>query len=765
MPFCREKDMRRDVSIAAIVAAMIMPAGTIEIAHAQAAPTVPPTAAQAPQGTEPSDQQTQPSSPQTQQPANGVEDVVVTAQRREESAQSVPISVAAFSSDTLNRRGAASIADLPTLVAGVTLQATGSSQPIFLRGVGNSGLGTGGAAVLTFIDGIYQPFNQGSTVFNNLTSIEVDKGPQGTLFGRNATGGIVQITTRKPGFEPTASVSLSYANYDTFTGQGYASTGLTSAIATDLAVYFQNQQDGWGTNLATGKDVFKSRDFAIRNRTLFNLSENTTAQLFLDYRTSRGSIGSSSGSSIPGGGQLFNYLVGQSFPVPLYDVATDVEPAFRTREGGAALKVETDFGPFRGLSITSYRKNHVELEIDYDGTLINFFEIRRRDTSNAFTQELQLLSPDTSPIKYVVGAFYYHLGSTLKPFGFYGAGATAVFGAPPGQNLGIYADSRVSSYAVFGQATATILPETRLTLGARYTIDKTSIDGFTRVGPTLIPGSSGTASTTTKRPTFRVILEHSFSKDILAYASFNTGYNAGGFNLVSPAGFANASAAAIRPETIKAYEVGVKSEVLDHKLRVNGAVFHYDYSNLQQQIFSNGGVFTVNAAAARITGVDLDLQARPVHNLTLSGGMEYLDSKFTSYPGAAIYTLLPNRLLSTSAGDVAGNRTPNAPKFSYNLASTLTIPSRIGTFATTANAAYTGAFFGDASNHFREPGHWLVNLTQSLTLPDSKTEVSVWAKNVTNRYYDVSLTFLDLVGAIGAPGAPRTFGGTVTRRF
>jgi iron complex outermembrane receptor protein len=185
-----------------------------------------------------------------------LDEIVVTAQRRSEFAQDVPIAVTAYSANDLRHVGAVLSDDLPFMVPGLQMEPVGAFQPITVRGVGNNGTG---AAVLTFIDGVYYPFQTGSLAFNNVVDVEVDKGPQGTLFGRNSTGGVVQVTTKNPVQSPTADISVGYGNYDTRTLSLYASGGVAPKLAGDIAAYFADQRDGWGTNLNTGADALRLR--------------------------------------------------------------------------------------------------------------------------------------------------------------------------------------------------------------------------------------------------------------------------------------------------------------------------------------------------------------------------------------------------------------------------------------------------------------------------------------------------------------------------
>jgi iron complex outermembrane recepter protein len=697
------------------------------------------------------------------QSAAGLQEVVVTAQRRAESGQSVPISIAAFDAPQLQAAGATGTGDLSLLVPGLTLQRSGSAEQIFIRGLGNAA----GTAVPIFVDGVYQAYPAANFAFNNIANMEVDKGPQGTLFGRNSTGGVVQITTKTPSSTPSADIDLSYANYDTVTASLYGTAGLAPGIASDIAFYYNDQADGWGKNLATGTDVYKNADLALRSKTRWDISDSASATLTLDYMSTRGSVGTDIQLQAAGGpGFLFNEVTGQKFTIPgRFNVDSNFPPSYNDKQGGVALRLEDDLGFARGVSITSWQRDRPILNIDYDGTPIPFFNLVRRDSQSSTTQELQLLSPVSSSIGWVVGAFYLNTNSDMNPFSFGGLGGNLAFGAPPGEAFNIVAHELLSSYSVYGQTNFQILPGTRLTLGARINSDHASISGNTEAAGVVTPGSSGEASDTYQRPTFKASIDHDFSKSVLTYFSYNKGYNSGGFNEVSPAGFAPSNISAVKPEIVDAYELGTKTEWLDNRLRANAAAFWYKYQNMQQEVYSNGGLETLNAAAARIRGVDLDLQARPIPELTLTLGAEYLDSKYTRYPNAPIYAFEPSGALVTTEGDVSGRSTVSAPKTSGNASIIYDASTGVGDFVSAVAVTYSGAWFGDISNTLREPAHALVNVSETWNLRTGKDSISVWCKNCGDTYYDVGLNVLSPVGSVGNPGAPRTIGVTYHRSF
>lgn len=697
---------------------------------------------------------------------NALQEITITAQRRAQSSQDVPIAVTAFSTEELKAIGATSTGDLPQMVPGLQLAPTAASTPIFLRGVGNDNNSNVGSAVLIFIDGVYYPYQQGDLPFSNVESVEVDKGPQGTLFGRNATGGVIQITTQAPQFTPSGNVEVGYGNFDTLTGSLYATTGVTKNLAGSIAAYYEKQNDGWGTNLANGMPVFTNKDAALRNEWLYRFSPDTKARISFDYLSSDGTAGTDILAAV-GYPFLYNEVTGTKFNIPgQYNVDANYQPEWEARQMSGSVRLDTRIGDLRGVSITSWHSQNVSLFIDYDGTPIPFLNLYRLDKRNAETQEFQLLSPDGSRVTWVAGLFFYNDTGQMEPFQFGGLGGNIVFGAPPGEPFQIYADDRLTSYAGYGQATFPIVKDTNLTLGARYTIDQRYITGANYAGPgQLVPGSAASESQAFRKPTFRAVLDHHFTPDFMGYASYNRGFNSGYFNQVATSGFAPKNNPAVNPEIMDAYEVGAKTEWFEHRLRLNVSGFWYNYKNLQQQVYEGEALVTINAAAARIRGVDLDIEARPLAALTVGAGLEYLNGKFESYPGAPIYSLAPSGALISVSGDAAGETIPYAPDVSGNVRAAYTIPSAIGDFDTAANVAYTAAWYADPSNVISEPAHTLLNASETWTSSGGSNYVTLWGKNLTNRRYDVGINILAPVAAAGNPGAPRTYGIKIGHRF
>jgi iron complex outermembrane receptor protein len=746
-----------------------------QAAHAQAAvdqtdkkPESP--AAQAQTQPTPAQAQTQP----TPEESGQLEEIVVTAQRREESAQRVPISLQTFSSDTLDQLAVRNTEDLTSLVGGMVIQPTAARPAIFLRGVGTNSANTT-PAVLTFIDGVYYPFGQ-STDFRNVSRVEVLKGPQGTLFGRNATGGVIQITTVSPSETPRAEVELGYGNYETLSGSGYVTGGLARGVAMDLAVNYSHQNDGFGTNVFNGDDVFFTKRFGARSRLLVNFSDATRLTIGGDYQKVRGTVGANVSpafgyDSLFVAGALRFRGPGQFWPGD-YDVnAGPVTPGYQSKEWGINGTLESEFSNMTFRSITAYRESRETIDIDFDGgpapgIILTIVRVPR----TAFTQELQLLSANDGPFQWVAGLFYFNMKAETSPFHLdinvpavpaVACGGVGVTPIPCDRQ--VFSVDKDKSIAAYGQGTYAFGPSTRLTVGARYTIEKREIDGNVLVNGVNDPNREGGDSQKFKEPTWRVALDHNFTPNVMAYASVSRGFNAGLFNQISVAGFRTpAQNPPVSPEFLTAWELGTKAGLLGKRLRINLSGFLYNYSDLQQQIYDAGAVVTINAAKARIKGLDLEITARPVRSLTLSVAGTLLDAEYKSYPAAPDYRVQANgSIIAVGSTNAAGNKIVNAPKWSWTASASHDLETSIGQFTTSANLNYRGETFVDPLNRFPLSSRYVFDATERWTHPNGRYFASLWVKNLFDKQYDYAINILTPAGLVGNPAPPRTFGATV----
>ena len=695
-----------------------------------------------------------------------IEEIVVTAQRRSESAQSVPISLQSFSAESLDEKGVSSTEDLTNVVGGLIIQPTAARPMLFLRGVGNNSSNTT-PSVLTFVDGVYYPFGQ-ATDLENIERIEVLKGPQGTLFGRNATGGVIQIITKPPSETPGARVELGYGNYQAIDASAYVTGGLAGGVAMDLAVRYRNRDKGFGTNIATGEDWYTDHRVSLRSRLRAELSDATTLTLAGDYSSVEQDVGD---HFVPAFGHGFLFvdgarrnLGGSYFPGD-YDANSGATPPLnKAHEWGGSLTFETALAGLTLRNITAYRRGSERLIIDSDGGPTDSVEIMvHRSPRTSFTQELQLLSDDGGAFQWVAGVFYYRGKAVMNPFGFFGTGAEAIFGLPRGGTITAHAKDIADSIAGYAQGTYEILPDTKLTIGGRYTIETRKITGEVRRSDILVPGRSGTLSQKAKEPTWRVALDHSFSPGMMIYASVSRGFNSGFYNQSNIGGFASeAQNPRVEPEFLTAYEIGTKLDLLGRRLRVNLSAFKYDYKGLQQQIYEFGATKTINAGASEIKGIDFEIVARPVPSLTLSVSGTYLDAHYKSYLLAPNYVLQPSGAIIVDpvnpSLDAAGKKTTNTPEISYTASVSHVLSTSVGRFTTSGNVNYRGKSFVDPQNRFNLPTRYVVNLTERWTSPDDHYFISLWAKNLLDKRYDYAITLVTPAGLVGSRAEPRTYG-------
>ena len=784
----------------------------------------------------------------------GLTEIVVTAQKREQNVQETPLAITAIGGDTLVAQGVTEVRELsridPTLQIG---QATGVVTT-FIRGVGNPVTTAGNeASVPVYIDDVY--FVRASAPFFDLSSVErveVLKGPQGTLFGRNASGGVISIYTRDPKLDKMEFEGrLGYANFDTVDAKGYLSIPFGSRVAANLAVSYHKQHDGWGKNKQLvdpfdtskgfapgGDDYWRNRSFSARGKILAELTNTTTLKLIGYYQKSRSEIGfyarpfpGTIGGTPDGPHNGFANVCGlhpcpsQVMPkLGFYDVSlpthrypgsrTDTGPQYDTSEGyGFSGRLDQEMGFADFVSITAYRKNKETFFANgnYSPYAWAFYDLNIVDRQ--FSQEFQLKSKPFSPVTWIVGAYYLNADGGFNPTRIAGPAVSV----PAGGGLAaidLYGQQKVKSYAGFAQVTVPLGERTNVTGGLRYTKDQVIGRGSQQITFTAdqaaflfdffqTPGGGGLtadqanatlaaiqARTPTtpsggpekenfKKVTWKGSIDHKFNDDVMVYASISRGYKAGTFNTLP------LDSAALRPEVVDAYEIGLKSELFDRKVRVNLALFWNDIDSPQVQAQRNGLVFLKNAGSARTKGAEIDVTVAAAEGLTLRFAGSYLDAKFREFPDAPAYCpspvvspaecallapappLAPGNL-NTIQIDAKGNRLPYASKWKFNAAVNYeTELASAGKLSFDLNANYASNFNWDADNVIKEPAHFLLDgsVAFSPAAFDNLT-VRFWMKNITDRKYNVNY-YAQASGSAysSAPGAPRTFGGELIVRF
>jgi iron complex outermembrane receptor protein len=701
--------------------------------------------------------------------ANSLQELVVTATRREVALQDVPITVSAFSGETLSNYRITTSADLMQLVPNLNISSQVGATVFYIRGVGQLATNAGQEpAVATYVDGVYQP-----TVFAALTTlsdiqrIEVLKGPQGTLFGRNATGGLINITTLEPSFTPSGNILASYGNYDSAKFAAYGTSRITDVVAADLSFYYYNQSDGVGENVTGGNRLGGTRNLDVRSKILIEPSPKTKITIALDYNDNSTSVGNN--LALLPGSIAFN---GQTAQPNFYNVTNNVAPSDVNSNEQISVHVNQEFDWANFTSISAYSYNQDREFEDADATSVPLINATLTQHTSVATQELQLASKKGDPLTWIVGAFYYYSHAAGAPTG------TTIAGLAFGGGLGAESARPIldtHSGAVYGEATYEVLPHTDLTIGARYTKDKKTLTGATTIySPTgevlaenqYTNGPNGTIpdSETWSKPTYRAILDYHFTDSIMGYVQYSRGFKSGGFDTGFPSGVPYA------PETLDDYEGGFKSEFFQHRLRFNIAAFKYNYKDLQLPILIDvGGVpsqITKNATSAKEYGVDIDGAIQVTHKFNINFGFGYLSSTFSDFPDApCTYRSLDGGLTPSSTGmtygdtcNVSGRTTTHAPKTTYNLGGNYALPTSIGEFGMTLNFSYMSEFYYTVDNRLTQPAYGILNGQIRWTPFDGRYTIDVFGENLTGKKYTIAQYAQAGISEFYVAGSPLMYG-------
>jgi iron complex outermembrane receptor protein len=700
--------------------------------------------------------------------AEDVEEVIVTAQRRKESLQKIPLAVSAFGAELLEKSGVSTTDQLSVIAPGLQITQERNAAIMFIRGVGAPVSGpVADPAVAFYVDGVYYPYPAGNIfALNSVERIEVLRGPQGTLFGRNSTGGLVQVNTRTPSSEPAADLSIGYSNHDTVTASAYGTTGLTDSIAADLAAYYVDQTEGWGRNLTMGDEINKRAEYALRSKLRWAVAENWVATLAADYSHSDSDIGIYRNSV---GGSVF--ADGRAQVGSIYDTRSNVPPDANSRQAGGSLVIAHDLALATITSTTAFRQYRTFNAFDQDSTPLPIVEAVIREKVETFQQEF-LLNGEAGPFNYTAGLFYFHSIGEARPQGIRSATATL--------NTDLFVKQITNSYAAFAQGTYRVAEKSGLTLGLRYTSEERSIDGYRiavpphRLAGTILQTQAllppGEDRSTYNKPTWRAAIDHQFTDDIMGYAYVSRGFKSGAYAT-------NLTQRPLNPETLDAYAIGVKTMLFDHTLRLNVEGFYYDYKDMQVTLYEAGLSRALNASSGEIYGADIDVAWSPpmaLGRLALSGNLSLLHAYYGTFLNAPGFIPFPGTPIPpgytgcgpapTTGGnrqcsvDASGHPVQRAPDFTSSLAVDYGFPIGAGyQLGFNVNWYHNGGFYWNPESRTRQSAYNIFNGQITLESPDRGWRVRVFGSNLNKeKYYSqVSVTSF---GDQGAPGAPRTIG-------
>lgn len=718
---------------------------------------------------------------------SGLQDIIVTATRRSASLQKVPATIAAVTSETLETFNVKGVLQLPTLTSGIVVTPSGANN-VFMRGIGSASTGYNEAQTGLYIDGLYlaNPA-MGIFSFNNIDRIEVLKGPQGTLYGRNVTGGLISVITRDPDLTAThVDLSAGYATYETLQLNGYASTPLSEKVAANISVYHQKQSKGWMRNTFLGTRIQKSDETAAQAKLLFEPDDLTRITLSGIYNYNNRNFGY--GYQVKPGtlGTDGSRYLGE------YRTALRVDPRAPFKAYVGSLKIERDLGFARLMSISGYQTSHADVLFPTapilgttaagQGALYNQFYQKNRTIS----QEFQLTSAKDSAVDWVAGTFYYNDNTRLQLDTFsICVNGVCPPGAAPTRNTGL---PKTRSYSAYGDVTFHATESTHLTGGLRYTDETKRLSGLVTPLPGF-PNSVATLPATTilrpgqpfagfpngiptklhfKKLTYRVVVAQDIGDNIHLYASHNLGFKSGAFNGNA---FNNPPA---RPELLYATEVGMKSQLLDNRVRFNIAYFHYTYKDVQVRSTAApaapGNALLLNAAAEKVDGIDVDFSASLFPGFVINGSAEYLNARYKDFPGTTCTTPGTRVVNGVTVGfvtsvtcNLAGNSPPQAPKYSATLGFVYTLDTASGKFIFSGNDHYTSRYYLNAEHSITQVPRHLIDASLTWKSPDERYDVQLWGRNLTDK-------IVYGVGNVAAnyhvvPGAPRTYGATVGVHF
>ncbi len=683
------------------------------------------------------------------QPETGVEDIVVTAQRREERLQDVPISVTAVTGDSLARSGVTDTRQLTQSMPSVVFSRVNSSFQPYIRGVGTRNANIGDESnVSLYIDGVYQPV-MSSLGFDivNVERIEVLRGPQGTLFGRNSTGGLINIITPDPTEKLSGRIVARAGSFGEKSLQGYISTGIAPGVAFDLTGSVAGD-NGYIKDLVNGGYRGDRSSEVVRAKILIEPSKTFRAVLTGNYTRY---ADSSSVSEQPFRGNS----TGARAPVPIiptepWQTAIDVDTNAKSKTYSASLQTRLRLDGVDIETTSAYIDSTAVSITDSDATTKPIGSVRAPQSSHYIENEIRALSTGGGAFSWILGAFQFSGKGSFDGLESYANGALV---------SRTFTRQEVESYAGFGEGTLRFGDHISLIAGLRYTWEKRNYEAHTAAA-TVVPFRESSND----KLTFRLSAQYKFNESANVYASFSRGFKSGVYN-----GFATtvAAAAPTRPETLDSYEFGFKTDPLNW-LRVNGSVFHYDYSDIQQSARDPATtlVLLFNAASAKVDGAELEVTAKAARNFNIRGYATLLRAKYDSFPTAQIFRPTgTGGNTSIAPFDASGKDMIRAPRFTMGVNFDWSHETSAGVFGIAGNVFRSGKYYWDFENRLTQPAYTMINGDISWSpSADSPLRFSVFVRNLAKEVVYSQMTSTATADKAGFE-RPRTWGASASFTF
>jgi iron complex outermembrane receptor protein len=711
-----------------------------------------------------------------------LQEIVVTATKRSESLQDVPVAVTAYSGELIRSLAIADIEGLAVQTPSFAFSKAGGEAQIYIRGVGTNIFGIGAdPSVAVNLDGVYLGrTNMGLTQFLDIDRVEILRGPQGTLYGRNATGGAINLVSRMPTRELEGYVTAGFGEFDRTEFQAAVGGPLDDQWAFRIAGRYL-KDDGYTEDLdPRGSNKLDDNDIkSFRGILQFTPNDAVTATLIGEYTE----FSNDNTSVIPRDDLGLAETLGAVPTGSIHKERNDLPTFFDWDSSGVTLNIGWDLGGGVSLtSITGWKNYNSDFLFNTDGTEIDITRSNFKYDTDQWSQELRLDISTSDRWQLLLGAYYF--GEDKKG----GLGLVRASLAPQ-RSFIIPSENNTDAWAVFAEATFNLSDKLSLIAGVRYSDEEKedfsafglSFDvlGLETPGPVIPIGAPRITSDSWDAWTPKLGIDYRWSEDVLIYGSATRGFKSGGYNSLQP------SNPAYDPEYIWAYEAGIKSQFADDRIRLNGAIFYYDYTDLQVSTVLNNLTFITNAAAATVMGVELELLARPTEQLELGLAVSYLDTeydKFLTAFGSMPCTPVPPATTCSRPlipFDASGNQLINAPEWKANATAQYTVP---------LGGAGSLVLFGQLSFqddlYFTQINESAVG-QEAITLFDARAawlsnngswEVAAYGKNLTDEDYfnngvrftstsDPAKDVFQIGNSLGYPAPGRNWGVQATYRF
>jgi iron complex outermembrane receptor protein len=747
----------------------------------------------------------------------GIRDIVVTAQLRQDNIQDVPVAVTALDAQALVSPVLDDLRDLAGRVPGLVVDSVAagpSAAAISIRGISFEDIEKSfDPAVGVMVDNVFIGTNTGQLLDSfDMERLEVLRGPQGTLFGRNTIAGVISVRRTRPTEDAGVRGSFLYGNYDTKRARLVVNSGALGEFVRLKGFVFWDKTGGFYRNVTKNKREGEYEILTGGLTALITPFDGVEAEITYEHMRERGETIVASLSetgrdlicAAPGAPGFATAIECNRFSRPdrgVYTTFSAIDTPVKNDTDAITANIDVELGGgFSLKSITGWRQNDESVRQDFDASSTNFFDTLRVQNYEQFTQELRVQGNVTDWLDLLVGGYYFDSSYTLRQSTRFGV----LLGQGATPTLRQFTDHSSKSYAAFADARIKLSDRLTLGVGGRYTEDKKriyndygriaelvalSLPGYVigdcvQVTGLLVPGVPRYGAATNCRGsakfdqfTWRGSIDYEIGDNKLIYASYSKGFRSGGFNgrAASPT-----SLGPYEPETVDAYEVGLKADWLDRKLRTNIALFRTNYNNKQEEIVqpappgSSNPQETVvsNASTARIQGIESEITFQPVRAFTVTTSFAYTDAKFRDFFNDVTGDLIPD--------DVSTLRLRRAPKYQWsvaldydreigpgtlNLGTILRYQSKYFTCIVPSRPAVPGAVINDPRCQTRDREDLSANISYALPVGGGEVKFSVFGRNLTN-FRDIGST-LPVAGlfTFGTARPPRTYGAEIAFRF